>query len=53
LRSGGAGELGLTEAQSLLLASHPEDHYLLAVAGATYDAGHPAGYAARAAVRAG
>ena len=54
MRPGGAGELGLTEAQSLLPARHPEDYCLLAIAGAAYDMGRPAGYAAAlAAVRAG
>jgi UTP--glucose-1-phosphate uridylyltransferase len=37
-------EVGLTEAQALLLAARPGGYYLCTVAGETFDAGSPAGY---------
>ena len=42
---GRSGEHGLTEAQQLLLARHPDDYYLMRIAGEVFDVGHPAGYA--------
>jgi UTP--glucose-1-phosphate uridylyltransferase len=42
---GRSGEHGLTEAQQLLLARHPDDYYLMRIAGDVFDVGHPAGYA--------
>ncbi|MDY6914280.1 MAG: sugar phosphate nucleotidyltransferase [Planctomycetota bacterium] len=45
-------ELPMTEAQQILLRRHPEDYYLLRIAGAAYDTGNTAGYAAaQAAIR--
>lgn len=40
------GELGLTDAQQLLLKRHDERYYLKLTAGLTCDVGTPAGYAA-------
>jgi UTP--glucose-1-phosphate uridylyltransferase len=42
----GGGEVELTDAQRLLLERHPQDYYLLRIAGRAYDTGTPAGYAA-------
>jgi len=39
-------ELELTDAQAILRQRHPEDYYLVRIAGQCLDAGTPAGYAA-------
>lgn len=39
-------ELQLTDAQKVLLQRHPQDYYLVRIAGRCFDAGSPAGYAA-------
>jgi len=45
-RRTGAGEVQLAGAQSILLARHPKDYYLIEIAGRAYDTGTPAGYVA-------
>jgi UTP--glucose-1-phosphate uridylyltransferase len=40
------GEIQLADAQSILLGRHPEDYYLVQIAGRAYDTGTPAGYIA-------
>ena len=40
------GEIGLTEAQQMLLEKIPDGSYLLRVDGRVFDVGHPAGYGA-------
>jgi len=42
----GDEELQLTDAQAILLQRHPEDYFLLRIAGRCLDTGTPAGYAA-------
>jgi len=42
---GGSGELGLTEAQQLLMTRHPDDCYLVKLDVRVCDVGHPDGYA--------
>lgn len=44
--AGRSGELGLTDAQQLLLKRHDDAYYLKLTTGLTFDAGTPAGYAA-------
>jgi len=39
------GEIELTASQRILLGRHPNDYYLIKVAGRAYDIGTPAGYA--------
>ncbi len=48
LVDGADGEIGLTEAQALLLEKAPGESYLLRVDGQVLDVGYPAGYAAAA-----
>jgi len=44
-QQGGAGELGLTESQHLLMTRRPDECYLVKLDATVYDVGHPAGYA--------
>jgi UTP-glucose-1-phosphate uridylyltransferase len=37
-------EIGLTEAQKMLLGQYPDDYYLVQIDGKAYDTGHPSGY---------
>ncbi|HAU39303.1 MAG TPA: hypothetical protein DCX07_16535, partial [Phycisphaerales bacterium] len=50
---GAGGELQLSDAQSMLLARHPRDYYLLHVAGRVLDVGTADGYASAVAELAG